>query len=115
MSTRWLLRVGVGLFLVLLALLLTNWVMSGAPGEMETKARLVRPGMTFNTAEKILGQPSPGGGVESGEATLVYAGEDGRVVVCVGHHGLVTHVEFSREGAQPHPSLFARLRSWLGW
>lgn len=115
MSKRVLLRVGVGLSLVLLALLLAERILSRIPGEMEAKARRIRPGMPFDEAARILGRPSPGGGVESGEATLVWVGQDGRVVVCVDHTGRVTHVEFSREGADTSPTLLRRLRAWLDW
>ena len=115
MPGQWLCRVGAGLLLVLLALWITDRILSGLPGEMETKAGRLRPGMRFTDAADILGEPSPGGGVESGEATLIWVGEDGRVILCVDHTGAVTYVEFSREGGKGSAGLLTRLRAWLGW
>src|SRR5262249_31176300 len=99
---------------VLLALLLTEWLVSPIPSEVETKARHIRPGMAFDQAEKNLGEDS-GGAVRGGHLTLVWTREDGTVCVSFDPHGSVNTRECSREGARASPAARHRLRSWLDW
>ena len=53
---------GVGLALVALALAFTDWALSFQPGVTEANARRIRPGMTQEAVESLLGgKPYHGG------------------------------------------------------
>jgi hypothetical protein len=65
---------GAGLALVALGLAFTGWVLSLQPGVTEANVRRIRPGMTQQPVENLLGGPSGcdfgGGGMNGGCAPL---------------------------------------------
>ncbi len=107
---------GVAIALVAGAFALTDALLTPPPGVTEANARHIRPGMTWEEVEKVLGGPGEpvfefGNGLGTGLYT--WRGADGEVFVWF-HRiqialGPVDRVRFQR--ARPTP--LARLHAWL--
>jgi hypothetical protein len=117
---------GVGLALVALALALTDWALTPGTGPTEANARRIRPGMTLEEVEALLGGPA---GLEyplvewSGRTPKrwqverwgrEWTGTAGRVVVSFGRDDRVEDSEFCPASPAP-PGFLTRLRAWLDW
>jgi hypothetical protein len=127
--SRWVYLLGVGLALVALAFVVTDWVIGPSPGVTEANARRIKPGMKLGEVEAILGARgvlrSSLHMVGGSSFTLLsgyyeWTGPDVRVVVGFAlsiseaeeSELKVVRVRFERT-ASPNP--LARLRTWLGW
>jgi hypothetical protein len=117
---------GVGMMLVALAFVATDWMIGPSPGVTEANARRIKPGMTLGEVEAILGARGLWLGDGTGSFHLpepyLWTGPDGRVVVKLARsapeeHGweqqVVRNGVTFEQTASPGP--FARLRAWLGW
>jgi hypothetical protein len=107
---------GVGLALVALALAFTDWALSLRPGVTESNVRRIRPGMTLEQVESILGShPSEridrwrGGTPDA----CAWYGAGGYVIVDFRKDGGVRRADWHADELEL--SLLARLRAWLGW
>jgi hypothetical protein len=109
---------GVGVALVALALAVTNWALSLQPEVTEANVKRIRPGMTMQQAETILGGPPDGVVIYGGLPPFcTWEGERGRVSVQVsaasGPDRRVIAIDWLPTSSQP--GTLARLRAWLGW
>jgi hypothetical protein len=103
---------GVALCLLTLAFLLTDRLVY-PPGITEANVRRIRPGMRVADVEALLG-----GKARIGPAFHLWVGEEGEAVVKIGADGRVEWAGFLHSALRPSPTastLFARLRTWLGW
>jgi hypothetical protein len=117
---------GVGIAVVALAFVVTDWMIGPTPGVTEANARRIKPGMTMSQVEAILG--GPGGWYSSysngREYNSIYRWNGPGVAVEVdfacqfpsgqfpfGRPEVVAAVCFQRTAG---PTPLARLRSWLG-
>jgi hypothetical protein len=115
---------GMGLALVSLALAATDAALKPKPGDAEAIARRIRPSMTLAEVEAIIGARSTFVGEKppkgcpftasvpvTGHSSIhIGFGEDHRVAdVSIGYAGK------SPRRVTPDPTLFDRLRAWLGW
>jgi hypothetical protein len=114
---------GVGVALVALALAVTDWALSLQPGVTEANGRRIRPGMTLQEGEVILGGRGHvllGTPDEEGSGQIiVWSGADGYVIIVTeypfGENGpaIVSRVRFVPNANRPGP--LAHLRAWLSW
>src|SRR5262245_10422255 len=119
MSRRWLLRAGVGLALVALALAVTDWALSLQPGVTEANVKRIRPGMSLEEVERIFGRASDfklacpvGGNLFERPWFRNWYGIGGAAYLVFDAHNRVMSAEFERTAESP--GLLARLRVWLG-
>jgi hypothetical protein len=106
---------GVGLALVALAFVGTDWVVrpSCEPGPTEANVRRIRPGMTLDEVEAILGEWSfPPSRARS--RYFWWQNPAGAVTVIMGRNSRVERIVWD-PSPQASPSLLARIRIWLGW
>jgi hypothetical protein len=121
-------RLGVGIVVVALAFLLTDWALAPPRGVSRANAWRVRKEMTVQQVERLLGGPPqrwapyrsrlrdcPGQGVD-----VWCSGEWGRgpitVTIDFDPAGRVEEVEvFGEPLGESEPSPLSRLRAWLGW
>jgi hypothetical protein len=109
---------GVGVALVALAFLLTD-ALVWEPGVTEANVRRIRPGMSLDQVEAILGEKgiavdlrdNPPGRPPS--VPWLWSARTGAAWVRVGAGGRVESASWM--SCRPEPSPFARLRAWLGW
>jgi hypothetical protein len=116
---RFIYLLGLGLALIGLALAVTDWVIGTAPGVTEANVRRIRPGMTLEQVEAILGQDHwPAGGfgtIHFSMSEKIWHGADGSASVWFesslrAPRPVVESAHFRRT-AGPRP--LERLRSWL--
>jgi hypothetical protein len=113
---------GLGVALAALALALTDWALSLQPGVTERNVRRVRPGMTLEEVDAILGGQVrlPGLQVNGESFPCQWVGAEGTAHVRFGWFDVweqptlkVRDATFERATARANP--FSRLRAWLGW
>jgi hypothetical protein len=108
---------GVGLALVALALVITEAALGPPPGVTQPNVHRIRPGMTMQEVEALLGGPPA---LRLGRGAQ-WEGLDGVAVVFLDRDGRVVAAEFRpwEDGDGPAapqaPAFFPRLRAWLGW
>ena len=118
---------GAGLALVALALAVTDWALSLRPGVTEANAKRIRPGMTVQQVEGLMGGPADYTGPpirwtvfeQSGPRVIIswvgfWTGIEGYAAVFFDQHGRVERADFDPDPSNP-PGPLARLRAWLGW
>jgi hypothetical protein len=124
---------GLGLVLIGLALAVTDWVKGPAPGITEANVRRIRPGMTLEEVEAILGREcywaaSAGGTITNWFIDYEWFGVDGvasvRFVSLPRRNSVVGSVQFRRDPESKaksaafrsvlSPTPLQRLRAWLG-
>jgi hypothetical protein len=127
---------GVGIVLVALVFVGTDWALGLLPGITKTNAQRIRARMTFQEVEDLLGPfPIPAnatlqerneakaflqriraGDFAEGEFAIAFwHGEEGSVRVFFGSTGRVQSVGWHPANRDRGPNLLGRLRDWLGW
>jgi hypothetical protein len=120
--SRWVYSLGVGVALVALAFVVTDWVIGPTPGVTEANVRRIRMGMRVAEVDALLGGPAPFTKyedffTESETRILIYCwwGETGKALVFTQEKsGRVLCAEWEPSD-EPRPSPLSRLRSWFGW
>src|SRR5262245_43866406 len=119
---------GVGLALVALLLAVTDGALGPSPGVTEANFRRIRPGMTFDEVDAILGPliPEERAAFEASKTqpkwreramrVLTWNGPAGDIVVHFNENWLVDFATpYLDDSPAKRPGPLSRLRAWLGW
>jgi hypothetical protein len=114
---RWVFMLGIGLVVVAVAFVVTDELLSAQPGVTERNVRRIRPGMTLEEVEALLGRQ----GFEVWDSeppdtiTRCWKNEEFSVIFDFDAAGRMQRVFSFYRWEQSKDSSLWRLRPWLGW
>jgi hypothetical protein len=105
---------GLGIVLVAVAFVLTDALLWQA-GVTEANVNRIRPGMSLEQAESILGKATDVRDWTKRQSVAIWKDDASYYVITLFMDRRVKLIRSSWYDVQKSPALLARLRSWVGW